>query len=277
MKQTKAAEQIDGQYYSNKKERRKNGVCSIANCGLPIHIYENGKKSNRCSGHKNEKAQREKKKQEERKKNRVCRIASCGLPVTSNKDGTKAVYCTSHRIKNAQRAGEKYEERKNAGLCAKCDSLLVSLGFCEYHLKKRSSLEARFKQGKRDARKLNLEWITLEEYITLNPIQCHYCLESIAETCGHGLDRKNTAIKSYRDNCVPCCWECNRSKGSDISYEEMLVLAEGGRGAMNEFRDRKKEVQDAIFNKILTQRKKEGPEATRKRIRKNLDMMFSLS
>lgn len=277
MRQIKeVAEQIDRQYYPNVKEQAENGVCRVANCGSPVHIYKYGKKSNLCSSHKNKKAQKDKEKQEERRKKGICRIANCGLPVHIYENGKKSNSCASHKNEKAQRKKEKRKERKNAGLCVKCDSPSVSLGFCEYHLKKKSSLEARFKRGEKLALKRNLEWITLEEYMTLNLKQCHYCLEPI-ETTGHGLDRKNNAIRSYRDNCISCCWICNRMKGPDISYEEMLIVAEGGRGAMNEFRDRKKEVQDAIFNKILTQRKKEGPEATRKRIRKNLDMMFPLA
>jgi hypothetical protein len=55
-------------------------------------------------------------------------------------------------------------------------------------------------------------------------VSCHYCLGLLNQT-GAGLDRveNNTGHTCY--NVVPCCRKCNRIKGNDTSYEEMMLLA----------------------------------------------------
>lgn len=244
------------------EEKIKKGVCLIAICESPIYISKNGKKTRYCINHKKEANQRERERCEEKIKKGICIIANCELSIHISENGKKIQYCTSHRDAASQKREKRVKERRSAGTCNKCDSpVYVSnvvsafsnrkyankLSVCERHWRMRHTLKVRFHNGKYKTRLRNLEWITFDEYVALNPIQCHYCMEPIIETSGHGLDRKNSTIRAYRDNCVPCCWECNRSKGSDISYEEMLVLAE--------FRKRKKEDQDLIINKILTQRK----------------------
>lgn len=60
------------------------------------------------------------------------------------------------------------------------------------------------------------------ELLILQP--CHYCGGSLNET-GGGLDRKNNATGYENDNVVPCCRQCNRVKGHDFTYEEMLLIA----------------------------------------------------
>lgn len=272
--------EINRQYYSNKKERVKNGICRIANYGLPFYISKNGRKSTYCVSHRDFSAQKKKKKYEEKKQKGLCQYSNCERPSHVNENENKNAYCTIHKDKRAQKNKENRERWGAASCCLICGSpAIASLSgslsvdhskyktYCERHLKSRCSLEARFKQGKRDAQQRMLEWITFDEYIALDPTQCHYCV-GIIETTGHGLDRKNSSIRSYHNNCVPCCWVCNRIKGPNILYKEMLILIEYGLGAMYGFREREKEVQDTIVNKIVTQRKKEKPKATKKRIRK---------
>jgi len=53
---------------------------------------------------------------------------------------------------------------------------------------------------------------------------CHYCLGSLNET-GAGLDRIHNDLGHVCFNVVPCCRRCNRIKGHDLSYDEMMLLA----------------------------------------------------
>lgn len=53
---------------------------------------------------------------------------------------------------------------------------------------------------------------------------CHYCLGPLDEA-GCGLDRVVNELGHLSYNVVPCCGSCNRKKGYDTSYEEMMLLA----------------------------------------------------
>lgn len=55
-------------------------------------------------------------------------------------------------------------------------------------------------------------------------LRCHYCTGSLNEY-GHSLDRKDNS-KSYTvDNVVPCCTDCNRTKGDRLTYDEMVAVS----------------------------------------------------
>ena len=58
----------------------------------------------------------------------------------------------------------------------------------------------------------------------IHEASCHYCLGPLSET-GGGLDRIVNSVGHTCYNVVPCCRQCNRIKGHDISYKEMLILA----------------------------------------------------
>ena len=76
--------------------------------------------------------------------------------------------------------------------------------------------------------------LTYEEFLEFTSItMCHYCGSLILwlprkkykkYTNSHHLDRKNNELGYTKNNCVVCCWECNRVKGSSYSYEEMLLI-----------------------------------------------------
>ena len=63
---------------------------------------------------------------------------------------------------------------------------------------------------------------------------CHYCADLIPwrpfnndrnKTAGTWLDRKDNGGGYVTGNIVVCCSRCNRMKGFDLSYEEMLLLS----------------------------------------------------
>lgn len=81
----------------------------------------------------------------------------------------------------------------------------------------------RYTRAKYRAGRRGLEWsIPYDCYLGLLKENCFYCSESLSES-GVGLDRTNNTIGYTVENCVPCCKACNRIKGDNLSYEEMLV------------------------------------------------------
>jgi 5-methylcytosine-specific restriction endonuclease McrA len=70
------------------------------------------------------------------------------------------------------------------------------------------------------ARKRGVECtITEEEYEKLvESGKCFYCRRPLGSS-GHRLDRKDSNGDYTVENCVPCCWTCNRAKGASISFE----------------------------------------------------------
>lgn len=78
-------------------------------------------------------------------------------------------------------------------------------------------------------RKIKVE-ITKEEFIYISTKPCIYCgqhPESVTNKNGklngdflhNGIDRVNNSIGYVKNNVVPCCWNCNRAKGT-LTMEE---------------------------------------------------------
>lgn len=91
----------------------------------------------------------------------------------------------------------------------------------------------------RMARDRNLTWdLTTETFTKLTSSSCYYCglvpsrsitnnglstLEgkSYAEYKFNGIDRKDNSSGYSNENCVPCCWRCNRMKAA-MSEQEFI-------------------------------------------------------
>lgn len=87
----------------------------------------------------------------------------------------------------------------------------------------------------RKVKYVNLSYEEFLEFIKVD--KCHYCNTNIVwseytSNCkidgkcyqGYNLDRKDNNSGYTKDNCVVCCYECNRTKGNHYSYDEMLLL-----------------------------------------------------
>lgn len=79
--------------------------------------------------------------------------------------------------------------------------------------------------------------LTREEFTALILMNCHYCdsppsNEMRRKAYGQavlryqGIDRKDNARGYEHDNVVPCCERCNRIKGTELSYEEMITASQ---------------------------------------------------
>jgi hypothetical protein len=87
-----------------------------------------------------------------------------------------------------------------------------------------------YSQYKNGARKRNLEFdLTKDELIEISSKNCYYCAQppsqfmnsdsDVGKYIYNGIDRLNSKLGYNKENCVPCCKNCNRAK-SDMPLED---------------------------------------------------------
>jgi hypothetical protein len=61
--------------------------------------------------------------------------------------------------------------------------------------------------------------------------ECHYCGAELVWPAPYepgvdrsNLDRKDSDAGYSKDNCVTCCFSCNVTKGTKLTYEEMVLV-----------------------------------------------------
>jgi len=83
----------------------------------------------------------------------------------------------------------------------------------------------RFKHSVDLAHRRDLEWsISFEDFNKFLVQDCYYCGGKLPET-GSGLDRKDNSRGYYIENVVPCCYTCNKIKGDNLTFEEMVAVS----------------------------------------------------
>lgn len=84
----------------------------------------------------------------------------------------------------------------------------------EYWNRKDVSYRSYQRRAENTGRKFTL---TIEDFKNLTSSECHYC--------GHrgrlGIDRKDNLVGYVLENSLPCCWPCNKVKGS-MGYEYFI-------------------------------------------------------
>lgn len=88
---------------------------------------------------------------------------------------------------------------------------------------------------RRRATKNNMNFnFTDEEFREITQKDCYYCGLSAKDSNifnyrgiyqYNGIDRINSSIGYEKDNCVPCCWNCNKMK-SDLTSEDFIKQIE---------------------------------------------------
>lgn len=76
--------------------------------------------------------------------------------------------------------------------------------------------------------------LTFEEFLRFTKTSsCTYCDAAVVwrprqtylgESRAYNLDCKVPALGYSKKNCVVCCWECNRIKGTKYTFNQMKVL-----------------------------------------------------
>jgi len=86
------------------------------------------------------------------------------------------------------------------------------------------SLKGRFRNGLARAKKIGVSWtLAFTEYTHFVSHPCDYCQGPLDET-GSGLDRIDSKLGYEYSNVVPCCGQCNRLKGCDLSASDMRTI-----------------------------------------------------
>ncbi len=65
--------------------------------------------------------------------------------------------------------------------------------------------------------------ISKEDYIQLVRQPCYYCGGSLGAT-GLGLDRIDNSVGYNISNVLPCCKDCNRTRGDRYTVEETKAI-----------------------------------------------------
>jgi len=90
-----------------------------------------------------------------------------------------------------------------------------------------------FARYKRNAKRRGLVFdLSAEEFRSLTRERCTYChckTKAVEQRCPNsicftynGIERIDSDLGYTVENCVPCCWPCNRAKGS-LSLEAFLA------------------------------------------------------
>lgn len=107
--------------------------------------------------------------------------------------------------------------------------------FCKIHSHQKRPFESIYNGLKKDWRKTEVT-LTYEEYLIFTKEkECHYCQSEIPWnpygtvsgkfiSRAYFLDRKDNSGPYSFENCVVCCFKCNKMKGGWYSYEEFIQI-----------------------------------------------------
>jgi hypothetical protein len=117
------------------------------------------------------------------------------------------------------------------GLCVKCH--LTKIGREQSLKTRKRPFESLYSSIA--TRMANPVLLTYEEFLEFTGFDsCHYCSAPIIwepypsdSRYRYNLDRKDNLLPYIKNNCVVCCWDCNNLKGSQLTYEEMVLLSPG--------------------------------------------------
>lgn len=129
--------------------------------------------------------------------------------------------------------------------CSTCDGeistsvgyMLKHSGKCRSCSQRKRPFQAAFNNLVNNRHKITVPvTLTYEQFFELTKFpDCHYCGTALnrnakkdtAHYRSYLLDRKDNSVGYTFDNCVPCCWPCNQTKGNRYTYEEFLAIGRG--------------------------------------------------
>lgn len=91
----------------------------------------------------------------------------------------------------------------------------------------RTRIEVRYQRGAYEVKRTGKREIDISynDYCDImNNMKCHYCNSCIKLEIGFGLDRIDNSKGYFKDNVVPCCGVCNRTKGDRFNHDEFRVM-----------------------------------------------------
>lgn len=92
----------------------------------------------------------------------------------------------------------------------------------EYNIKRNNNINYAYTRYKHNANLKNLIFnFTKEEFIDLVKLECHYC-KTIQSRGFNGIDKVNILNDYVANNCVSCCFICNKMK-SCLSHDVFIL------------------------------------------------------
>lgn len=90
----------------------------------------------------------------------------------------------------------------------------------EYGKKRRQTIKGKYSRYKSSAKKRNKYFnLTIEQFEFIISGKCYYC----GDNEKIGIDRKDNNIGYVLENCVPCCWPCNKFKRC-VNFEHFIFM-----------------------------------------------------
>ncbi len=114
----------------------------------------------------------------------------------------------------------------------------LTCGTKERALKRRlRPFEYKYNRLVRENQKRQEVELTYEQYLTFVNENCHYCDAELnwdeytnkyeGKNCyAYNLDRKDSNTHYTLDNCVACCYRCNKGKFNNYSYKEWVIMTQ---------------------------------------------------
>jgi len=84
----------------------------------------------------------------------------------------------------------------------------------------------RYNRMKHQVKRREIEFsISLDDWNEIQSLPCYYCSNELGTKTVYssGLDRLNNCVGYTRENCVSCCFTCNRIKGDNLSPQETKI------------------------------------------------------
>lgn len=83
----------------------------------------------------------------------------------------------------------------------------------------------RYRRAKYDTKRDGkVFYISFKEYARLISNPCYYCGMSLKDHYGSGLDRINNNKGYYKNNVLPCCGNCNKTRSDIYTVKEMKIM-----------------------------------------------------
>lgn len=119
--------------------------------------------------------------------------------------------------KLCERCGTDIHELNETGRCGRCKNSPYPIGYDFNDAQTRKVYKYRT-EDKKKGRDNDITMDFFQNIILVQP--CVYCgaVENI------GCDRLDNSKGHTQDNVVPCCGDCNRTRGDRFTFQEMLQI-----------------------------------------------------
>ena len=110
-------------------------------------------------------------------------------------------------MKTCNKCRESAKERRKSIVCSESENGDQDDEFIGQNY----NYKTRYNRYKADDPEFDL---SLDDFVAMIIDYCHYCGKRNLYKGFNGIDRVDSTLPHIPGNCVPCCWTCNRMKGT---------------------------------------------------------------